>query len=86
MPPSMTGTGGNQPRTACPSQNCPLLPGRIPGRLGAVKVFRGHREERNRAMRAVRFDGYGGVDVLRVVDVERPVPMCDPACSTCSTS
>ncbi|AUH39634.1 NADP-dependent oxidoreductase [Streptomyces sp. CMB-StM0423] len=24
--------------------------------------------------RAVRFDGYGGVDVLRVVDVERPVP------------
>lgn len=24
--------------------------------------------------RAVRFDGYGDVDVLRVVDVERPVP------------
>jgi len=25
-------------------------------------------------MKAVRFDGYGGIDVLRVVDVERPVP------------
>ena len=24
--------------------------------------------------RAVRFDGYGGVDVLKVVDVDRPVP------------
>ena len=23
---------------------------------------------------AVRFDEYGGVDVLRVVDVDRPVP------------
>jgi NADPH:quinone reductase-like Zn-dependent oxidoreductase len=25
-------------------------------------------------MKAVKFDGYGGVDVLRVADVERPVP------------
>ena len=25
-------------------------------------------------MKAVRFDGYGGIDVLRVADVDRPVP------------
>jgi NADPH:quinone reductase-like Zn-dependent oxidoreductase len=25
-------------------------------------------------MKAVRFDGYGGIDVLKVVDVDRPVP------------
>ena len=24
--------------------------------------------------RAVKFDGYGGMDVLRVVEVDRPVP------------
>ena len=28
-------------------------------------------------MRAVRFDGYGGVEVLRVVDVDPPVPGAD---------
>jgi NADPH:quinone reductase-like Zn-dependent oxidoreductase len=30
--------------------------------------------EENRVPRAVRFDDYGGIDVLRVEEVERPVP------------
>ena len=28
-------------------------------------------------MKAVRFDEYGGVDVLKVVDVPRPVPRAE---------
>jgi NADPH:quinone reductase-like Zn-dependent oxidoreductase len=30
--------------------------------------------ERGTTMKAVRFDAYGGIEVLRVVDVERPLP------------
>jgi hypothetical protein len=31
-------------------------------------------QDGGRAVKAVRFDEYGGVEVLKVVDVPRPIP------------
>src|ERR1041384_3606690 len=57
----------------------PYDPGSQPGRYAGDRRAIGHAEVKTEkgvsAMsKAVRFSEYGGIDVLEVVDVERPVP------------
>src|SRR4051812_598951 len=61
-------------RTPRLERDYPLLPvGKRCWDTGPAQVPLGHGDDEGEDMRAVRFDGYGGVDVLEVREVDDPL-------------